>query len=34
MVNYFYDMAAVASNNQRYLVEHHINASQAVQQLL
>lgn len=34
MVNYLYSMPDVVSNNQRYLLEHHINASQAVQQLL
>lgn len=34
MVNYLYDLAQVVPNNQRYLLEHHVAASDAVQQLL
>lgn len=34
MVNYQYDLAQVAANNQAYLMEHTIAASEAVQQLL
>lgn len=34
MVNYLYNMSSVTANNQRYLMEHHINAADAVQQLL
>jgi hypothetical protein len=34
MVNYMYDLGKVVANNQRYLLEHHIAASDDVQQLL
>lgn len=34
MVNYLYDMDHVVANNQRYLLEHSIAASQAVEELL
>jgi hypothetical protein len=34
MVNYLYDLSSVATNNQQYLLEHHINAAPAVQELL
>lgn len=34
MVNYLYNMDQVVANNQRYLLEHTIAASPAVQQLL
>jgi hypothetical protein len=34
MVNYLYDMDHVVANNQRYLLEHNIAASQAVKELL
>lgn len=34
MVNYLYDLDQVVANNQRYLLEHHIAASDTVRQLL
>ena len=34
MVNYLYDMSRVTHNNQQYLVEHTINAAEAMTQLL
>jgi hypothetical protein len=34
MVNYLYDLNSVITNNQQYLLEHHINAAPAVQDLL
>jgi hypothetical protein len=34
MVNYLYDLDHVAANNQRYLLEHNIAASPAVEGLI